>query len=200
MKKEQAKKIDQQEEEDDPNILHEAQDQAVQDMELEDMVQAEGAIQELDPEEPANEEQIEDEQVQDDPQVEPEEDKPQPIRRSTRTRMQTQTYIPTMEGQTYIEEKESSHLLTQAHPEELTLDYDEDDAIVLARAMTQMKDMVLINTTQGLTMVMTYSLQQALKKFGKKAEQAGFKEVKQMHDQVCFRPILIEELTEEEQR
>ena len=39
-----------------------------------------------------------------------------------------------------------------------------------------------------------------LKKFGDRGRQAAFKEMKQLHDRVVFKPIIVSELTEQEKR
>ena len=44
-------------------------------------------------------------------------------------------------------------------------------------------------------MIQTYTLKQGLKRFGAKGKRAAYKEVKQLHDRVVFRPIKVEELT-----
>jgi hypothetical protein len=48
--------------------------------------------------------------------------------------------------------------------------------------------------------IQTYSLVKGLKKFGDRGRQAAYKEMKQLHDRVVFKPIKVEDLTEQERR
>ena len=50
----------------------------------------------------------------------------------------------------------------------------------------------------GLSFVETYTLRQAMKKFGDKAKKSGIEEMKQLHDRVAFKPVHKKDLTEEE--
>jgi hypothetical protein len=65
-----------------------------------------------------------------------------------------------------------------------TMDYDENEAKVIAMIMMQICERVSINTKNeyGQQHVVTYSLQQAIKKFGQDGWKAGFDEMKQLHD------------------
>jgi len=53
---------------------------------------------------------------------------------------------------------------------------------------------------KGSQFVVTYSLKQGIRKFGDRGKQSALKEMKQMHDRVCFVPIKKEELNELERK
>jgi len=46
--------------------------------------------------------------------------------------------------------------------------------------------------------LVTYSLQRDIKKFGKKGLEAALSEMKQLHDQECFKPINVKDVTKSE--
>ena len=56
------------------------------------------------------------------------------------------------------------------------------------------------NNIQDYNFVETFTLKQGLKKFGKKGHDAAHKEMKQLHDRVCFRPINPNNMTPSEQK
>ena len=66
---------------------------------------------------------------------------------------------------------------------------------VIARIMCEMNILVL---TDKFLNAQQYTLRKRLIKFGKRRENAGVKEMKQLHNQTCFKPISIRELTESE--
>ena len=68
-------------------------------------------------------------------------------------------------------------------------------APVIARIMCEMNMLVL---TDQFSNVQQYTLKKGLIKFGKRGENAGVKEMKQLENQTCFKPISIGELTESE--
>ena len=51
-----------------------------------------------------------------------------------------------------------------------------------------------------MSFVETYSLKKGLKKFGGEGYKAAYKEMKQLHDRVCFKPINPDEMTSQERR
>ena len=67
--------------------------------------------------------------------------------------------------------------MTQAHPEERTLEYDDDTAIALAHIIQQMNEMTAVQVKDEVTLVMMYNLKQALKKFGAEADEADVDKV-----------------------
>jgi hypothetical protein len=52
-----------------------------------------------------------------------------------------------------------------------------------------------MNDVQASSFLQTYSLKQGIETFGKPGIKAVHKEMKQIHDQVVFEPISIEEMT-----
>ena len=42
---------------------------------------------------------------------------------------------------------------------------------------------------KGLSFMETYNLKKGEKKFGERGTKAAYKEMKQLHDRICFRPI-----------
>ena len=56
------------------------------------------------------------------------------------------------------------------------------------------------NNIQDYNFVETFTLKQGLKKFGKKGHDAAHKEMKQLHDRVCFRPINPNNMTPSERK
>jgi hypothetical protein len=57
-----------------------------------------------------------------------------------------------------------------------------------------------MNNIQASSFLQTYSLKQGIKKFGKQGIEAIHKEMEQIHDQVVFEPIGIEEMTKLERK
>lgn len=91
------------------------------------------------------------------------------------------------------------HLHTQAHDN--CEEYSIETARVIAITMCHMAEM-LVNP-KGKTahqFVQSYSLMKGLKKFGQKGREAAYKEMKQLHERVVFKPIKVAELTEQERR
>ena len=91
------------------------------------------------------------------------------------------------------------HLHTQAYesPEE----YSTESARVIAMTMCRMNDIYLSpHNKRAMQFVQSYSLMKGLKKFGQKGRDAAYKEMKQLHDRVVFKPIRVEDLTEMEKQ
>ena len=114
------------------------------------------------------------------------------LRRSTRETRSPVDYKPTFEGQKY------QHLHVQT--EDNTVHYDSVRATVAAMAIHKLNLMQAKANKQGVSLVETYSLKKGLKKFGKRAEQSETKEMKQLHNRVCFRPINPTEMTADERK
>ena len=85
-------------------------------------------------------------------------------------------------GQSYSQG--SCHLLTQGMKPDM--EYDRTESIVMARTM--------------ISMVQTYSLKAGIKKFGDKAVKAAAKEMTQLHERNCFKPVDVRTLTEQERK
>ena len=49
-------------------------------------------------------------------------------------------------------------------------------------------------------MLQTYSLKKGLEKFGVRARQAAYKEMKQLHKRIVFKPVKVENLTVQERK
>ena len=96
------------------------------------------------------------------------------VRTSTRSNMGVpeSRYEPSMKGQSYAQyEPEQEHELISK---------------------------IMAKTIEKLCFVETFTLKQAIKKYGDKGEKSGVKEMKQLHDRMTFHPRKKEDLTEEE--
>ena len=92
------------------------------------------------------------------------------------------------------------HLFTQAH--HAYEEYSIESARIIAMTMCCMNDIALQPSTnkRAWQFVQSYGLMKGLKKFGKMGRNAAFKEMKQLHNRVVFKPIRVPELTEQERR
>ena len=71
----------------------------------------------------------------------------------------------------------------------------------MAFILTQIIERVTNTTIQeGEQHVTTYSLQKGIKKFGQRGVDSALKEMKQLHDRDCFKPILPSELNDKEMK
>ena len=75
-----------------------------------------------------------------------------------------------------------NHLLTQAIKKQ---EHTIETARIIARTMTSM----------NYQFAQTFSLNKGIKEFGNKGYQAAHKKIKQLHNRIVFKPILIEKLT-----
>ena len=74
--------------------------------------------------------------------------------------------------------------------EEKGLVYNHDEARVQATVITTFnKCMEHVVEQHGQQHVVTYSLQAGINKFGYQAKALAHKEMKQLHDRSCFRPV-----------
>ena len=91
-------------------------------------------------------------------------------------------------------------LFTHAH--HTREEYYFESARVIAMTMCRMNDIALRYPTsdRACQFVQSYGLMKGLKKFGNKGRQAAYKEMKQLHDRVVFKPIRMSKLTEKERR
>ena len=110
------------------------------------------------------------------------------LRRSTRESVPPVNYEPKFYGQSYAQVEQQ-------------LVYQPGEASVLAMIMCQFIERMDVQTVQqGSQFVTTYSLQKAIKKFGQEGKSAALKEMKQMHDRKCFKPIRKEDLNSMEKK
>jgi len=108
------------------------------------------------------------------------------FRRSTRKKKQPDRIQPTMTGKTYAQ------AVTQSLEAE---EYNDTKAFVMAKTIQRFNEIQNTSIATGKSFLETFSLQKGLKKFGEKGKQAAIKEMKQLHDRVCFEPIRLEELS-----
>ena len=58
----------------------------------------------------------------------------------------------------------------------------------------------MISKKKFYQMIQTYSLKKGLEKFGARGKQAAYKEMKQLHKRVVFKPVKVESLTHQERK
>jgi hypothetical protein len=91
------------------------------------------------------------------------------------------------------------HLQTQGHS--VREEYGIATARVIAMTICHIADLLLNPKSKTAhQFVLSYSLMKGLKKFDQRGREAAYKEMKQLHNQVVFKPIKIAELTEQEKR
>ena len=74
--------------------------------------------------------------------------------------------------------------------EEKGLVYNHDAARVLATVITTFNEhMECVVEEHGQQHDVTYSLKAGINKFGDQAKASAHKEIKQLHDRSCFRPV-----------
>ena len=71
------------------------------------------------------------------------------------------------------------------------MEYTEETAQVAAVIIMRLNEMMVeqkdVNNSKA-SFAETYSIKKGIKKWGKKAWQSAVKEMKQLHDRVCFKP------------
>ena len=87
------------------------------------------------------------------------------------------------------------NFITQGTPSMGELEYDMDEAILMARYIHHLNT---IDAETGLCFAQQYMFEKGLKVFGDRGWEGGMKEIKQLHDRVAFEPRLVSELTPEE--
>jgi hypothetical protein len=139
-------------------------------------------------------------------------DQPRQTRSSTMTEESNNNQEPPNRRSKRIKEKRQKQTAEQIHNMNdiaekenymKTMDYDENEAKApIAMIMMQICERVSISTKieYGQQHVVTYSLQQAIKKFGQNGWKAGFDKMKELHDRICFAPIDWKTLTPEEKK
>ena len=74
--------------------------------------------------------------------------------------------------------------------EDKGLIYNHDEARVLATVITTFNEhMEYAVEEQGQQYVVTYSLKAGINKFGEQPKASAHREMKQLHDRSCFRPV-----------
>ncbi|CAJ1962202.1 unnamed protein product [Cylindrotheca closterium] len=81
---------------------------------------------------------------------------------------------------------------------EMKADYEEHDAILIARCMMQIK--AKFNTDEGLNSIQQYDINQGLKKFGDDGKDAVDKELRQMLLRDCFALKFVKDMTASERK
>jgi hypothetical protein len=117
------------------------------------------------------------------------------LRRSTR--IATQTTVPnitSLQGKTY------GSAFNQTIEPDQTINYDEDEAKVIAMIMTQFNERVTTTVVPGQQHLVTYSLKKGLERFGERGTIATQKEMQQLIDRKCFVPIRKSDLNETEMK
>ena len=80
-------------------------------------------------------------------------------------------------------------------------EYNETEAKVLTSVMCQFKErMKMTKIEHGNQYVVTYSLRKGIKEFGEQGKQSVVKEMKQLHDRNCFKPVNITTLSPTEKK
>jgi hypothetical protein len=81
------------------------------------------------------------------------------------------------------------------------MEYDGEQARVLATVMCQINERLTTTTVkQGHQFFVTYSLKKGIDKFGDAGKDAALKEMKQLHNRECFKPIDFNTMNEIEQK
>ena len=91
-----------------------------------------------------------------------------------------------MGGKTY-----TTNIQTETNQDKVNvLVYKHDEARVLATVITTFNEhMECIVEEHGQQHVVTYSLKAGINKFGDQAKVSVHKEMKQLHNRSCFRPV-----------
>ena len=112
------------------------------------------------------------------------------VRRTTR-----QVNVPTRYGTLY------QHLHSKMEKERCD-EYSSDTAVILAHIMCQYDESNTrkMSKKKFYQFVQTYTLNKGIKRFGMEAKRSAFKEMKQLHDRIVFKPVRIENLTELEKK
>ena len=107
------------------------------------------------------------------------------LRRSTRRRD-----VPTRTGTFY------SHLHNASNKRE---EYSKGNAKIIAYVMSHYsiigKGNKAMSKKKFYQLVQTYTLKKGILKFGVRGKRAAYKEIRQLHDRVVFKPIRVEDLT-----
>ena len=108
------------------------------------------------------------------------------LHHSERVSVQPSDYIPWMGGKMYVMNVQTN---TNQDDEKAQV-YNHDEARVLATVITTFYEcMEHVVEEHGQQHVVIYSLKAAINKFGDQAKPSAHKEMKQLHDRSCFRPV-----------
>ena len=120
------------------------------------------------------------------------------LRRSSRERTAPAMLSPRMTGQLHGNTFHN-HLHTESvEPTE----YDEDIAKYAAMLLQHLNEREISREErqEGYNLLVTYSLQKGIKKFGDKGYESAKSEMKQLHDRNCWTPIQISTMTPQEKK
>ena len=191
---EEEMEIEQQNEEIDPNdaaeILAEETNPATQEDYNIDKEEEQGdSTQDDSTQDDSNETQLNEEESAEDDESFPHDtitdSQEQPTRRSTRQSVPPKDYTPSFIGKSYMQ--------ASTKPD---IEYDQNEAKVIAIIMCQFNERMQIEKVQnGNQFVVTYSLKKGIAKFGDQGWNSALKEMKQLHDRKCFKPVRRDELS-----
>ena len=129
----------------------------------------------------------------DDDNSDDEVEEPEPKQtKSGRVTRKPKQYKPSFRGQSYA---------MAAEKPGQTMEYSLEEAKVLATIMCQFEERMNIDKKVfGEQFVTTYSLQKGIAKFGERGRESALKEMKQLHDRVCWKPLHKHELNDIEKK
>jgi hypothetical protein len=84
------------------------------------------------------------------------------------------------------------NLFQQAIKRDDQIDYSHDEAVVAGHFLSEL--------TRKFTFGQQYTLSKGLQKFGDKGIKGTEKEIGQLHDRTCFKPVRVEDMTSQERR
>ena len=123
---------------------------------------------------------------------EPDSDAETPTARPTRHRTAPDFYVPVM---AQMREDEAEANASQ----DRRIEYDEQMALVIANIMCHIRDQVVPNkVNSGVHNVTTYTLKQGINKWGQKVSDLAMKEMKQLIDRDCWKPIHVNTISKSE--
>ena len=125
-------------------------------------------------------------------------------RRSARETNLVMRLEPSMMGKSHMQEKSTQatgsdgsdiceieychNLIAQVHPNpNEDVEYKITHAMLIARCMDDINNRV---TTRGASFMQQFLLHKGLKVFGEHSHEAATKEMDQLHQQICFTPIV----------
>ena len=105
-----------------------------------------------------------------------------------RVRCVPDRYNPSL-GSSYSAKHKCHHIITQSHPLERTLNYEESEVKVVASIITQLKER---------SNAQLFNLRKGIKEFAAEGVVAAKNELTQMHERVDFKAIAVAELSRRE--
>ena len=98
-----------------------------------------------------------------------------------------------MTGQTHGEKAHGTALnqVSESYIDPLpSLEYTNTEALVMAIIMQSVEERFNLSTIEhGTQHLLTYSLKKGIEKFKDRGTKAALKDMKQLHDRECFKPI-----------